>query len=81
MTTQELGTCKFYVSPEQPECGKKATAVVKTPLLENDEAAVELCAGHKRRYDHQAAARRRKSKAESGVDYLTKSSGRTRIEI
>ncbi|HEY6021852.1 MAG TPA: hypothetical protein VIY48_18905 [Candidatus Paceibacterota bacterium] len=52
------GTCKFYVSPERPECGEVATATVRTRITGNDSATVELCAVHKAVYDQQWAQRR-----------------------
>lgn len=75
-----LGTCKFFISPEQPECGKRAEAVVRTRITKNDSATVELCTQHKAVYDEQYARRRKTTSKGRSVSYLTKSSGRTEIE-
>lgn len=48
-------TCKFYVSPEQTECGRPAPYTVKTRITRTDSATVFLCYEHKGRYDEQYA--------------------------
>lgn len=54
----EQETCKFYVSPEQQECGQPATAKVRTRISGTDSATVLLCDEHKRKYNEQYARRR-----------------------
>jgi|KBSMisStandDraft_5_1062788.scaffolds.fasta_scaffold1318263_2 hypothetical protein len=52
--------CKFYVSPEQPECGKISVAYV-TVTGSAVKARVPLCVGHKQEHDVTFARRRTKS--------------------
>lgn len=59
-------TCKFYVSPERPECGDEAVTVVTTKITDRDRAKVPLCMAHKAKYDQQYA-RRRVEKRSSGA--------------
>lgn len=58
-------TCKFYVSPEQTECGEEAEAVITTRITGTDQAKVPLCGRHKRQYDRQMADRRNSEKKRS----------------
>lgn len=55
-------TCKFYVSPEQPECGKPFDSFVTTHITRRDQARVPLCKAHKRQYNQQMARLRAESK-------------------
>jgi hypothetical protein len=70
-------TCKFYVSPEQPECGVKADALVRTRLTDKTTATVPLCKKHKAEHD-RAFAERRAARRDEGTDYLVKG-GVTRL--
>lgn len=53
-----MGTCKFYVSVTQPECGVEAVTAVPTRT-----GPVELCAKHKAIHDENNARRRMARKA------------------
>lgn len=45
-----LGPCKFYISPEEPECGEPAVAQVRV-RNRAITATVELCSHHKAVHD------------------------------
>jgi hypothetical protein len=63
MDKDEEETCKFYVSPEQTECGKPAPYTVRTRITATDSATVFLCWEHKGKYDEQYARRRATKRA------------------
>jgi hypothetical protein len=63
--TKKKETCKWYVSIEEPECGKVATSSVKTKITRRDSAKVPLCTEHKHKYDEQYARMRVEPKASA----------------
>ena len=69
--------CKFYVSIDQPECGKKPVTVVKV-RYKAGMVNVELCDEHLAKHN-ETFARARTGRQQSGTPYLTKHSGRTEI--
>lgn len=54
--------CRFFISPEERECGKPAPHKVKTRITRKDSATVDLCTEHKHKYDEQYARMRTESK-------------------
>ena len=58
MKYDDLPPCMFYVSIEQPECGRAAPhkVLVRTALV---NATVDLCNYHKKRHDKIAEERRK----------------------
>lgn len=64
-------TCKAYISPEKPECGVKAVAVVRTRITNKSSANVALCGEHKAEHD-RVFAERRSARRDEGTDYLVK---------
>lgn len=70
----EYGTCKWYVSIEEEECGKRAVTdiLVRTPT---GEMLVPLCTEHKSVHNSRAAEIRKRGRK---VPYLVKG-GRTEV--
>lgn len=52
--------CSFFVSPEQPECGRTSVAYV-TVFGTGLKARVALCSAHKQQHDVTFAKKRTKS--------------------
>lgn len=55
--SEPLAHCKYFVSIEQPECGKPAPHRVRVPLGKA-YASIDLCDEHKAVHDANNAARR-----------------------